>query len=288
MISIEAPSAWDAYPQVVEAVLRRGRLRSARGLATLDVGMMVITLDSPANALLAGLRPNYSTRVAAAEAIQLIGGFHEPRLMLDASPKFASYVEPHGKFHGAYGVRIDSQVAAAIRKLVNDPDTRQAVITLWDPMLDNQSEKKDYPCTVALRFELEIERGLLNMDVLMRSNDVWLGLPYDLFQFTQLQHTVARALRVAPGQYRHTAWSMHAYDHDFSTCEHVASLDSQRIRPMLDFVDGIETPGYTPVERFTAAMERAKQLSEGLPLDDSLSEEWYRGRLVPRDAPVVV
>ena len=48
----------------------------------------------------------------------------------------------------------------------------------------------------------------------MRSNDVWWGLPYDVFQFTQLQLTLARLLDVAPGEYTHMVGSLHAYERD--------------------------------------------------------------------------
>src|SRR5262245_16327372 len=140
MIHVEAHTAWDAYPTVLQKVLMLGKARAARDLPTIDAGMMTITLDTPWDAMLAGLRPNYSTRVAAAEAIQLIGGFHAPALMLDASPRFADFAEPDGHFHGAYGLRVGNQVHQAIRKLMADPDTRQAVVTLWNPMLDNKPD----------------------------------------------------------------------------------------------------------------------------------------------------
>lgn len=280
MIHLEAQDAWDIYPTVLNTVLRRGRPRKARDMPTRDAGMMVIELASPERALLAGLRPNYGTKVAAAEAIQLIGGFHEPRLMLDASPKFSEYVEPHGQFHGAYGNRVDLQVPAAIQKLVSDRDTRQAVITLWDPMLDNQCAKKDYPCTVALRFE--IVRGTLNMDTIMRSNDAWLGLPYDLFQFTQLHLTVARALEIPAGMYRHTTWSMHIYEQDVDACATTAGFNPKAIVPMTELPRGFETPGIDPVDRFRRAMSRAKHIASGGTFTETTpSEEWYRVRVAP-------
>jgi thymidylate synthase len=285
MIHIAEFNAWDAYPVVLAQVLHRGKKRAARGLPTRDAGMMTISLESPEYAMLAGLRPSYGTRVAAAEAIQLIGGFHDPQLMLDASPRFAEYMEPEGHFHGAYGLRVGNQVYQAIRKMMADPDTRQAVVTLWNPMLDNKSNKRDYPCTVALRFELDAE--MLNMDVLMRSNDAWLGLPYDLFQFTQLQYTVADAFQAIPGRYRHTAWSMHLYERDIEEAEYVASMNPYLLRPLQDSPIGIKAVGSHPDERFERAMKRARYLAGGNRLEAAtFSEEWYRVRLAPRSANV--
>jgi len=271
-----------AYRDVLRQVLRHGRERSARGLKTIDAGMTVITLKHAYDALPLGVRPNLSTRVAAAEAIQLIGAFHDPGLMLAASSKFGEFVEPDGKFHGAYGARIGRQVHEVIKKLVADPDTRQAVITLWDYVKDNEPGKKDYPCTIGLRFELE-DAKVLNLDVLMRSNDAWLGLPYDFFQFTQLQLTVANALKVRPGRYRHTAWSLHLYADDVAAAERLATehvIDPDQAPQSLPI--GIDCHGVDPVVRYHDAARRAMKLTlpSGL-VDMTSGEEWYRARLRP-------
>jgi thymidylate synthase len=60
---------------------------------------------------------------------------------------------------------------------------------------------------------------LLRMRVSMRSNDVWLGLPYDLFQFSSLHGAVAAALGVEQGTYVHTVGSMHIYERDIMRAE---------------------------------------------------------------------
>jgi thymidylate synthase len=115
------------------------------------------------------------------------------------------------------------------RKLRDDPDTRQAVITLWDPALDRHDPqpKRDYPCTVMLHFM--IRGGKLTLRVHMRSNDVWLGLPYDVFQFTQLQLTLARALGIEAGDYVHQASSLHLYERDLTAVSdlHPPAPDAQ-------------------------------------------------------------
>lgn len=268
------------YREVLGQVLAHGRYRSPRGLKTLDLGMCVIELTEPTDALPLGMRPQLSKRVAAAEAIQLIGGFSNPKLMLDASPRFARYAESDGRFHGAYGQRVGMQVALALRKLVRDRETRQAVVTLWDPSLDNQVNKKDYPCTVALRFSLE--NDALCLDVIMRSNDAWLGLPYDLFQFTQLQLTAARTLGVIAGSYRHTVWSMHLYTDDLPSAELAAVAHLAEGPPYTpDGIDGLplESPYFN-------VQNRARALAApGSPQWEppwTRGEEWYRAQLLPR------
>lgn len=46
----------------------------------------------------------------------------------------------------------------------------------------------------------------------MRSNDVIVGLPHDIFCFTMLQEIIARSLSVGLGTYKHTVGSLHIYN----------------------------------------------------------------------------
>jgi thymidylate synthase len=155
-------------------------------------------------------------RIAAAEAVQLIGGFSSPEWLAGLAPQFERYREPSGEFWGAYGPRVDIQSDHMLRKLREDRWTRQAVAAIWKSPLDNELDKKDYPCTVAIGVSTNpsFTHDALDMNVTMRSNDAWLGLPYDMFQFTQYQWSLSRVALTEPGTYTHTAWSMHLYEQD--------------------------------------------------------------------------
>lgn len=209
------------YRTVVYHVLQKGTKRSPRGEPTYDAGQVTVVLDNPTRGLALGTGRGLNPRIAAVEAIQLMGAFHDPKLMTWASPNFEKYMDGD-YFWGAYGTRVGHQVELAVAKLENDPETRQAVVTLWDPQLDNEGGKHDYPCTVAFGFA--VRRKRLVMNTVMRSNDVWLGFPYDVFQFTQLQLTVAAALGLEPGPYTHTAWSMHVYERDVLAADRLLPL----------------------------------------------------------------
>lgn len=257
-----------AYPDVVHHVLTSGTRRSPRGIPTRDAGCVIIELDTPAHGLPLGCGRNLSKNVAVAEAIQLIGGFHDPQLMIKASDNFSQFMND-GKFHGAYGNRIGSQLIDVVTKLSQDTESRQAVITLWDPALDNVIGMRDYPCTVMLQFEIIAQR--LCMNTVMRSNDVWLGLPYDLFQFTQLQWTVAKCLNKRPGMYRHIALSLHIYEKDVEAAERVYAPVDFSAQPQ-----GIGWPTIPPLN----VLMRARNLSVNIkPEDETISERWYREQL---------
>jgi thymidylate synthase len=49
------------------------------------------------------------------------------------------------------------------------------------------------------------------MITFMRSNDIYLGLPHDLFSFTMLQEIVALSLDLNLGSYTHIVGSLHLY-----------------------------------------------------------------------------
>lgn len=206
---IDIESGVSGYRTLIDHVMSAGVRRSPRGLVTLDAGPTTVVMRDVTESLPLGVGRGLNRKIAAVEAAQLVGGFSDPELTVRASPAFKRFREPSGNFHGAYGARITQQLAYVTHKLRMDADSRQAVVTLWNPFHDNVPNKRDYPCTIALIFAIVKDR--LELNVTMRSQDVWLGAPYDWFQFTQTQQTIARLLRVEPGIYRHSTVSTHLY-----------------------------------------------------------------------------
>lgn len=277
---IEGRYGVEVYPKLVSMVRNYGRVRPSRNGDTYDLGHVITHLESPVGALPLGTGRNLNRHIAAAEACQLIGAFSDPPLMIKASPNFIRYMEPEmGTFHGAYGKRIGHQVPDVLHKFSMDPHTRQAVITLWDPLIDNTPGKRDYPCTVALHFDL-IDNHL-NMNVIMRSNDVWLGVPYDWFQFTQLQLTMCNVMGVNAGTYTHQSLSTHLYASDLENTNdlHVPTSagfgESQHI---LGF-------GVWGEDAIFKVMQRAKQVTR-VPLEKPTPSEFWYGQQFAAKRPL--
>jgi thymidylate synthase len=103
-----------------------------------------------------------------------------------------------------------NQLPIIVERLREDPDTRQAVITLWDPEFDAHGGKKDHPCTSLFNFR--IRDGKLNMSTFMRSNDAIHGWTFDLIQFSMLMQSIASSLQVGVGTYSHHVGSFHIYE----------------------------------------------------------------------------
>ena len=126
--------------------------------------------------------------------------------------------------YSAYGDIVFSrhgfnQVEKIIQLLCNDPTSRRAVINFNVPN-EHVIETKDEICTIALQFL--IRDGKLNCYGIMRSNDVWFGLPYDTIFFTELTKYIAKRVAVTYGTYTHTVVSLHVYERNYEDIEKAA------------------------------------------------------------------
>lgn len=212
MHDIHVTNLRDGYIKVVNHVRQWGEEVSPRQQTTLEVQGATVVLEDPYDALPVGVGRKLNPGIAAVEAAQLIGGVSHPELMVRISKNFDAFRDD-GTFHGAYGPRVRAQLPAIVQRLKIDPYTRQAIVVLWDPMRDTFVEGlSDYPCTISLQYF--IRDGVLEAHTHMRSNDVWWGLAYDAFQFTQLQITIANVLGIEAGRYYHHANSLHFYTRD--------------------------------------------------------------------------
>lgn len=208
--NIEIEDGVNGYVDLVNHVLQHGESAAPRGLNTLEIEDATVHISNAVNALPLGVNRGTVPGIGAVEACQLLSGTSFPKLVVDIGPQFANYTEDDGMFHGSYGTRTKGQYDVVVDRLKKDPDTRQAVVTIWNPARDMLEKKRDYPCTILHQFR--IRKNRLNMSVYMRSNDVWLGAAYDFFQFTRVQIAIASILGVEPGSYSHHVGShIHAH-----------------------------------------------------------------------------
>ena len=153
-----------------------------------------------------------SYKFMAAEALWITSGSNS---VSEIAPynKYISEFSDNGEiFNGAYGPPFHEQVPYVVRALNSDEYTRQAVMTIWNRRPESS---KDIPCTVALSWN--IRQGRLNCHVFMRSSDAWLGLPYDVFNFTMMTCFIASKLEreVKPGLMFMNLVSSHLYERHF-------------------------------------------------------------------------
>jgi thymidylate synthase len=107
----------------------------------------------------------------------------------------------------------NNQIGKVVEMLKNDPTTRKASISLYDGKeIDLYS--KDTVCTYAINFYITDRK--LNMQVMMRSNDLVYGFCNDQYCFSKLQIMVANWLNLKIGIYTHFVCNMHIYQRHFN------------------------------------------------------------------------
>lgn len=218
MVSVQnnANSAWLTE---LSNVLNNGTDVAPRGQLTKELLQQTSVIDMRRPVITLPER-HLSTKFLGGEAYWILSGDNRVETIEPYNKNIVNYSDDGKTFFGAYGPRIMSQLNYVVDKLKSDEDTRQAVLTIWR---ENPPETKDVPCTVAVNFMIRDHK--LNCHVYMRSNDLWLGFPYDVFNFSMLSHLVCCRLNafvvenggviIEPGTLYHTASSRHIYEQHF-------------------------------------------------------------------------
>lgn len=135
--------------------------------------------------------------------------------------------------NSAYGYIIKykhgfNQLEKIIELLKKDKYSRRAVININVPN-ENVIETKDEMCTIALQFLVRDDK--LNLSVIMRSNDLYFGFPFDVSAFCEWQKYVADQLGLDYGTYTHHAISLHIYERDFDKFNKILDNRSVDAKP---------------------------------------------------------
>jgi len=135
-----------------------------------------------------------------------------------------SHGNPQFEFHGEkgnstvndFGIGFRTPWEWAYDSLRADKDSRQALLRFSLP--EHQwVGNKDQTCTLSGLFLIREDK--LNLSIVMRSNDLWLGLTYDLPWFVSLIDKMVDELKpyypnLTKGSYTHTVHSLHLYERD--------------------------------------------------------------------------
>jgi len=184
-------------------------------------------------------------------------------------------------FFGAYGPKIITQTSYIIDTFLKDNDSRQAVINIWR---ENPRSSKDIPCTLSLQFILrEASNDLwLHTIATMRSNDAWLGTPYDTFNFSAISFYIACHLnrvgiKCKLGSLNIQAGSRHIYENDFKKLDDIfisnysdeselsfnSLIDKYKDNPK-NFISNLrEAADYTPVSKENGRLKKIDYLIHG-------------------------
>lgn len=204
-----ATEAWDALYDVLASQNLDNTSRDGAVCGEL-INPVIVIKDPTRNIVTSDVR-NMPIRYAVGELLWYLSGSNKVSDISKFSSAWRGLSDDGETVNSAYGYRIFEKFGfdqwEHVKSLLQkDPNSRQAIIHIKDP---SNEPTKDLPCTLTLQFLLR--DGRLHLITNMRSNDIWLGFPYDVFSFTCLQIMMAMELGVAIGEYVHMAGSMHLY-----------------------------------------------------------------------------
>jgi thymidylate synthase len=236
------PSDTDAtvvWQNNLRYVLNGGTEVSPRGFLTHELEAYKSMIDIKRPVIRSPAR-NLGYRFMAAEAAWILSGDNRVSSIKPWSVEISRFSDDGFTFFGAYGPKVVDQLHYVAKTLAKDPDSRQAVLEIWRP---SPPETKDVPCTCLVQWL--IRGGKLTCIDYMRSSDLWLGWPYDVFNFSMISLALAIRLReayhveVELGSLHLVAGSQHLYQKNFQGAQDVIaefnySEDKTKFEPLFD------------------------------------------------------
>ncbi len=216
--AITADAVWrHAHEALVTTAVEK--CQASRAGDTLELLHVALQVEDPRQRWVISRRPALNPAFIIAEVLWILAGENDASVMNYWFPGLPAFAGRGDTYAGAYGYRLRQhfgidQVARACDALSSDPKSRQVVLQLWDartdlPNADGAPASADVPCNVVSM--LKVRDGRLEWSQVMRSNDLYRGLPNNFVQFTVLQEVISGWLGIRVGGYHHWSDSLHIY-----------------------------------------------------------------------------
>lgn len=226
-------------------LIKRGdEVGSRQGDRTVEMTHVNIELAEPwrREILVPGRKASLPAQIA--ETMWILSGRNDISWLQNYLPRAAEFSDDGTTWRGGYGPRLRSwvglqhkmeggeevsgtfivdQLAHVVDLLRNDPTTRRAVISIYDPAVDVEGGK-DVPCNNWLHFLSR--HGKLDLHVATRSNDLiwgWSGI--NAFEWSALQEIVAGLLGIQVGTLNFSIGSLHIYDRHWQKADRLRKAD---------------------------------------------------------------
>lgn len=222
-----------ALPDLCHEVLRYGADIDSRNGGTKELSMMQVELYQPWPLEITAVDRKVSIAAQIAETMWVLSGRNDVEWLSAYLPQAPKFSDDGKTWRGGYGPRLRAfgqvpeeankgvdQLQHVINLLTRDPQTRQAVMSIYDPLIDTEPGK-DIPCNNWLH--LLGRDGKLNLHVATRSNDLmwgWSGI--NSFEWAALLHIVAGLTGYEVGSVTFSISSLHLYERHFAKAERIA------------------------------------------------------------------
>lgn len=222
MFTLKARNVNDAYAEAMWLIAVMGVRKESRAGATLSAPFPVTTLYSnPTERMLFDPVRDANPFFHIFEGIWMLAGRNDVAWISQFNSNMVNFSDDGHTFHGTYGFRwrehfgVD-QIKFIIKELIRNPETRRAVLAMWDPNADLAKIKDglDVPCNTTIYFT--VRNGGLEMTVCCRSNDiVWGCYGANAVHMSMLHEFVAQATGLPVGAYYQISNDWHVYEKHF-------------------------------------------------------------------------
>ena len=232
-------SATEALPHLLNNLLVGGSVVPSRNGETRELTMQHITIDQTTDPYITTPGRNVSLPAQIAETMWILAGRSDVEWLSNYLPQAPKFSDNGKTWRGGYGPRLRQwsignrqhgssmvgefdkvdQLKCIIDLLREDPDTRRAVFTIYDPATDSQPGK-DIPCNNWVHFLAR--DGKLHAHVAIRSNDVmwgWSGI--NSFEWSILNQVVAAYAGLHPGTITYDISSLHLYERHYDKAQRI-------------------------------------------------------------------
>lgn len=221
----------DVWIETLKQLIEHGRDVKPRGMCTKEFSKT--TVVHMAMPVLTVKKRKLGYKFMAAEAHWILTGNNRVKDIAPYSKAISKYSDNGYTFFGAYGPKFVDQIDHVLNTLSDDKDSRQAVINIWR---EKPPKTKDVPCTLNLQWT--IRDGYLECHANMRSSDIWLGWPYDVFNFSMMSRYILHHL--AHGEYKDLQLGV-LYLH--SGCMHLYETDRKKAEACIKNPGKLEKEG---------------------------------------------
>ena len=150
------------------------------------------------------------------EGLWVLAGREDVASLTQYNARMVDFSDDGKIFHAPYGHRLRvaqgiDQLKEVLALLKREPDTRRAVLQIWDAKSDLNYDCKDIPCNDLIFLSLKYETEL-SMTVCCRSNDmIWGCYGSNVVQFSLLLQYLADMGGYRVGTYTQISNNFHVY-----------------------------------------------------------------------------
>lgn len=228
---IEKETFTEAYLELIHKLINQGITKAPRGQAISHIQNCLFCVKHPGDMF---DHPNrkFQTKYLNKEIELYTSGTIKAKDFGEASKFWLNLANPDGTINSNYGYRVfykpmtgmfngnnqfKNQWDFAKQQLINDKDTRQALIFVSGPDVQFENNK-DFICT--LNYIFNIEDNKLHLTVNRRSQDLLFGIPYDaVFEFLLMEKMLKELScyysNLQLGSYTMFANNVHIYERNF-------------------------------------------------------------------------